>query len=111
VTFLVLAPEHPLTQKLAKGTPQEKQVEEFLKQIKSLPVEERRRVKEKEGVFLGRYARHPLTGDLIPVWTANYVLAEYGTGAIMAVPAHDERDYEFAVKYGLPIRQVIVPEE
>ena len=74
-------------------------------------MEERRRVKEKEGVFTGRYAVHPLTGDLIPIWTANYVLAEYGTGAIMAVPAHDERDYEFAVKYGLPIREVIKPRE
>jgi leucyl-tRNA synthetase len=104
VTFLVLAPEHQLTLKLAEGTPQEEKVKEFVERIKRMPVEERRRVKEKEGVFTGRYAIHPLTGDLIPIWTANYVLAEYGTGAIMAVPAHDERDYEFAQKYGLPIK-------
>jgi len=110
VTFLVLAPEHPLTVKLAEGTPQEEKVKGFVERIKRMPVEERRRgIKEKEGVFVGRYAEHPLTGDLIPVWTANYVLAEYGTGAIMAVPAHDERDYEFATKYGLPIKVVIEP--
>ena len=111
VTFIVLAPEHELTLELAKGTPQEEKVKEFVNRIKAMPVEERRRVKEKEGTFVGRYAIHPLTGDLIPIWTANYVLAEYGTGAIMAVPAHDERDYEFATKYGLPIRQVIKPKE
>ena len=74
-----------------------------------MPVEERRKVKEKEGVFIGRYAIHPLTEELIPIWTANYVLYEYGTGAIMAVPAHDERDYEFAIKYGLPIKTVVIP--
>jgi len=111
VTFLVLAPEHELTLKLAEGTPQEEKVKQFVEKIKTMPVEERRKVKEKEGVFVGRYAEHPLTGELVPVWTANYVLVEYGTGAIMAVPAHDERDHEFATKYGLPIRQVIVPPE
>jgi leucyl-tRNA synthetase len=109
VSFLVLAPEHPLTLELAKGTPMEQQVKNFIEKIKKMPVEERRKVKEKEGVFIGRYAIHPLTEELIPIWTANYVLYEYGTGAIMAVPAHDERDYEFAIKYGLPIKTVVIP--
>src|SRR5205807_1216069 len=64
---------------------------------------------EKHGVFTGRYAKNPFNGEALPVWAANYILMEYGTGAIMAVPAHDERDHEFAVKFGLPVTTVVVP--
>ncbi len=104
-TFVVLAPEHPLTLKLAKNP----EVKAFVERMKQKSTRERGIEEEKEGVFLGVYAVNPATGEKIPVWTANYVLYEYGTGAIMCVPAHDQRDYEFAVKYGLPIRQVIKP--
>ena len=65
---------------------------------------------EKEGVFTGRYAINPFSGERIPIWVGNFVLMGYGTGAIMAVPAHDQRDFEFARKYGLPVRVVIQPE-
>ncbi len=68
-----------------------------------------RETKEKDGVFTGRYAVNPVNGQAIPIWVADYVLMEYGTGAIMAVPAHDERDHAFAEKYGLEIRQVVAP--
>src|SRR4029453_3204716 len=68
-----------------------------------------REKKEKDGVFTGRYAINPVNGEEIPIWVADYVLMGYGTGAIMAVPAHDERDYDFAVKYGLPITTVVKP--
>ena len=110
VTFMVLAPEHPLVEKLAEGTPFEKEVKEFVKRakIQSLLLRSSDTF-EKEGVFLGVYCRNPLNGDLVPVWSANFVLMEYGTGAIMAVPAHDQRDFEFAKKYGLPIKVVITP--
>ena len=104
-TFVVLAPEHPLTLKLAKSP----EVKAFVERMKQKSTRERVIEEEKEGVFLGVYAVNPATGEKIPVWTANYVLYEYGTGAIMCVPAHDQRDYEFAIKYGLPIKQVIKP--
>ena len=104
-TFVVLAPEHPLTLKLAKSP----EVKAFVERMKQKSTRERGIEEEKEGVFLGVYAVNPATGEKIPVWTANYVLYEYGTGAIMCVPAHDQRDYEFAIKYGLPIKQVIKP--
>jgi len=110
VTFMVLAPEHPLVEKLAEGTPFEKEVKEFVKRAKKQSLLLRSSdTFEKEGVFLGVYCRNPLNGDLVPVWSANFVLMEYGTGAIMAVPAHDQRDFEFAKKYGLPIKVVITP--
>ena len=104
-TFVVLAPEHPLTLKLAKSP----EVKAFVERMKQKSTRERGIEEEKEGVFLGVYAVNPANGEKIPVWTANYVLYEYGTGAIMCVPAHDQRDYEFAIKYGLPIKQVIKP--
>jgi len=104
-TIVVLAPEHPLTLKLAKSP----EVKAFVERMKQKSTRERGIEEEKEGVFLGVYAVNPATGEKIPVWTANYVLYEYGTGAIMCVPAHDQRDYEFAIKYGLPIKQVIKP--
>ncbi len=108
-TFLALAPEHPLTLELAKKGTNYQAVAEFVDKIKSMSTRERGTLAEKEGVFLGVYAKNPANGELIPVWTVNYVLYEYGTGAIMAVPAHDQRDMEFAKKYNLPIRVVIKP--
>lgn len=111
VTYIVLAPEHPLTLELSKGTEQEEAVKAFIEKMKR--TEKRKRTTgdlEKEGVFLGVHAIHPLTGEKIPVYTANFVLMDYGTGAVMSVPAHDQRDFEFAKKYGLPIKVVITPE-
>ncbi|MFN3871217.1 MAG: leucine--tRNA ligase [Aquificaceae bacterium] len=106
-TFVVLAPEHPLTLKLAKNP----QVKPFVEGMRQKSTRERGMEEEKEGLFLGVYATNPATGEKIPVWTANYVLYEYGTGAIMCVPAHDQRDYDFALKYNLPIKPVIKPYE
>lgn len=98
-TFLVLAPEHPLTLTLAKRGGRLKEVEEFVNKMKHMSSRERGTQEEKEGIFLGVYAKNPANGEMIPVWTANYVLYEYGTGAIMCVPAHDQRDYEFAHRF------------
>ncbi|MDW8294850.1 MAG: leucine--tRNA ligase [Aquificaceae bacterium] len=109
-TFVVLAPEHPLTLELAKRGGMFEKVKEFVDRMKQKSTRERGTEEEKEGIFLGVYATNPATGERIPVWSANYVLYEYGTGAIMCVPAHDQRDYDFAVKYGLPVRYVIKPE-
>ncbi len=109
VTFMALAPEHPLAVELAKGTEQEEEVLQFINKYTTMSTRERNIVDEKEGVFTGRYAIHPITGEKIPIYLANYILWGYGTGAIMAVPAHDERDHEFAKKYGLPIKPVIKP--
>ncbi|MCX8002458.1 MAG: leucine--tRNA ligase [Anoxybacillus mongoliensis] len=106
-TYAVLAPEHPLVEKIT--TPEQKEaVEAYLKQIQSKSDLERTDLaKEKTGVFTGAYAINPATGEKLPIWIADYVLMSYGTGAIMAVPAHDERDYEFAKKFNLPIKQVV----
>ncbi|RMD46415.1 MAG: leucine--tRNA ligase [Aquificota bacterium] len=109
VTFMALAPEHPLAIELAKGTEQEEDVEAFVNKYLTMSTRERNIVDEKEGVFTGRYAINPMTGEKVPIWIANYILWGYGTGAIMAVPAHDERDHEFAKKYGIPIKPVIKP--
>lgn len=111
-TFMCLAPEHPLVIKLSKGTDQEKNVLEFIEKI-SL---QDRSVKamegyEKEGVFTGAWCINPLTGRRMPVYTANFALMEYGTGAVMSVPAHDQRDFDFAKKYGLDIVIVVKPPE
>jgi leucyl-tRNA synthetase len=110
-TFMVLAPEHPLVKKLARGTSQEKAVDEFVEKI-SLQDRSVRSIEdyEKEGVFTGAYCVNPLTGKRIPVYTANFALMEYGTGAVMSVPAHDQRDFDFAKKYGLDIVVVVNPE-
>ncbi|MEQ8199944.1 MAG: leucine--tRNA ligase [Syntrophomonadaceae bacterium] len=108
ITYMVLAPEHPLVEKISQGSPQEEQVKEFVQRIQFLSEVERTSTEiEKEGVFTGAYAINPMNGDRIPIWIANYVLMDYGTGAIMAVPAHDQRDFEFARKYGLPVKVVI----
>jgi leucyl-tRNA synthetase len=107
-TYMVLAPEHPLVPELATGGPYEEDVRRFIANMKNQSEEERTGA-EKLGVPTGAYAVNPLNGERIPVWVANYVLMSYGTGAIMAVPAHDERDLEFARKYNLPVRVVISP--
>jgi len=110
-TFLVLAPEHPLTLELAAKGGNLNKVKEFVKKVRSQSTKDRATSQKKEGVFLGVYAKNPANGRKIPVWTANYVLYEYGTGAIMAVPAHDQRDWEFAREYGIEIVPVILPDE
>ncbi len=108
VTYMVLAPEHPLVSVIAKGTPQEETVKAFINEVKFISDVDRSSADlEKTGVFTGAYAINPMNGEKVPIWIANYVLMDYGTGAIMAVPAHDQRDFEFARKYNLPIRQVI----
>jgi leucyl-tRNA synthetase len=106
VTFLVLAPEHPLLDKIVT-VEYKNQVNEYQEQTKSKSDLDRQQSKEKTGVFTGAYAIHPMTEEPIPIWIADYVLASYGTGAVMAVPAHDERDREFAKEFGLPIKQVV----
>jgi len=111
-TFMVLAPEHPLVAKLSLGTKQEIVVGEFIKKVKQEDkVTRTSETGEKKGVFTGAYAVNPLTGEDIPVWSANFVLMDYGTGAVMSVPAHDQRDLDFARKYDLPVRMVIQPTE
>jgi leucyl-tRNA synthetase len=110
--FMVLAPEHPLTLKLSRGTEQESAIDAFVKKVNLQDTIARTsETGEKEGVFTGAYATNPLTGESIPVWTANFVLMDYGTGAIMSVPAHDQRDLDFARKYNLPVRVVIQPKD
>ncbi|HWR40026.1 MAG TPA: leucine--tRNA ligase [Patescibacteria group bacterium] len=110
VTYVVLAPEHPLVEKLIAGKPQEAQVRGFVDRIRNLSEISRTSTDtEKEGMFTGAYAVHPFTGAKVPVWVANYVLVEYGTGAVMGVPAHDERDWLFASKYSLEKRVVVQP--
>ncbi|HXM37612.1 MAG TPA: leucine--tRNA ligase [Gemmatimonadales bacterium] len=106
-TYLVLAPEHPLVDELT-AVEQRAAVKAYQREVQAKDVVSRRvGDKTKTGVFLGSYARNPATGESIPIWTADYVLMEYGTGAIMAVPAHDKRDFEFATQFKLPIRQVV----
>lgn len=105
-TFLVLAPEHELVASIT-AKDQKDDVEEYVTSSTTKTEVERQEAKEKTGVFTGSYAINPVNNEKIPIWIADYVLTGYGTGAIMAVPAHDERDYEFANKYDLPIREVI----
>jgi leucyl-tRNA synthetase len=106
-TYAVLAPEHPLTLKIATDE-QKKAVEEYIDYAAhASEIDRLSTTREKTGVFTGAYAINPVNGRRIPVYAADYVLATYGTGAVMAVPAHDERDFEFATKYGLPIERVV----
>jgi len=109
-TFMTFAPEHPRVLELIAGTEYEKKVRKFINRVVIEDKFTRTGVdREKEGMFIGRYAINPMNGGEIPIYVANFVLMEYGTGAIMAVPAHDQRDFEFAKKYHIPIKQVIVP--
>ena len=108
---IILAPTHPLVQKLIVGWPQQKDSEAKLARMRQSSVKaEDVATAEKEGFFTGRYAINPFNQEKLPIWVGNFVLMEYGTGAIMAVPAHDARDFEFCRKYGLPIRVVVQPE-
>ena len=108
VTFFLLAPEHPLVDELTRGTYHEQEVAKFRERLRGVSTIERTAMEaEKDGVFTGAYAVNSVNGEEVPIWTANFVLMEYGTGAVMAVPAHDQRDFEFAKKYDLPIRIVI----
>jgi leucyl-tRNA synthetase len=108
-TFFVLAPEHPLVDGLIRGgIEHEAAVREYVRHAAARSEVERAE-KEKDGVFTGVYVLNPVNDERIPIWVADYVLMSYGTGAIMAVPAHDERDHAFAEKYDLPIRTVVVP--
>ncbi|HPF31347.1 MAG TPA: leucine--tRNA ligase [Candidatus Saccharibacteria bacterium] len=108
-TFMVLAPEHPLVEKLATKDSKQLVTDYVKKSAQKSDVERMEDNREKTGVFTGSYAINPVNHEKIPIWIADYVLIGYGTGAIMAVPAHDERDYAFAKKFSLPIRQVIMP--
>ncbi|MFP4657184.1 MAG: leucine--tRNA ligase [Desulfonatronovibrionaceae bacterium] len=110
-TFMSLAPEHPLVKRLVPGSGQEAEVREFVSRVAAMDKHVRTdEGQEKEGVFTGRYCLNPVTGEKMPIYVANFVLMEYGTGAVMAVPAHDQRDLDFARKYNLPVRKVISPE-
>ncbi len=112
VTFMVLAPEHPLALTLSTGTEQEEAVRAFVEKAKSQDRSFRAELAgTKDGVFTGRWATNPLTGQRAPIFVGNFVLMEYGTGAIMAVPAHDQRDFEFAKTYDLPIIITIMPKD
>ncbi len=111
-TFFVMAPEHPDVFKLAAGTEHEQAVHEYVNSVASESSEQRGDTeKPKTGVALGRTVTNPVNGEQIPMYVADYVLMEYGTGAIMAVPAHDQRDFDFAKAFELPIRQVVAPAE
>jgi leucyl-tRNA synthetase len=111
-TFGLLAPEHPLVRELVAGGPHEQEVMDYVHHATARSAAERADpAKEKTGVFTGLFATNPVNEDRLPLWVSDYVLMEYGTGAIMAVPAHDERDYEFAQRYDLPVKVVVVPED
>jgi leucyl-tRNA synthetase len=109
-TFMCLAPEHPLVLRLSEGTPQDSAVYAFVDRMSRQDRSSRTvETHEKEGVFIGAYCRNPLSGRRMPIYTANFALMEYGTGAVMSVPAHDQRDFDFAKKYGLEIVVVVKP--
>lgn len=111
VTFMAIAPESPLVSELVISE-QKAEVEDFLARVALEDRFKRTSLEaKKEGVFLGRYAVNPLTGERIPIYVANYILYEYGTGAIMAVPGHDQRDFDFAKEYGIDIKQVVRPKD
>jgi leucyl-tRNA synthetase len=110
-TFMVLAPEHPMVDALIAGRPDTAEHKEAIARLRAQ--DKRARLEgrvEKEGVFTGRFAANPFTGEKIPIWAGNFVLMGYGTGAIMSVPAHDQRDFEFARRYGIEVRVVIQPD-
>ncbi|MEE9199810.1 MAG: leucine--tRNA ligase [Candidatus Brocadiales bacterium] len=114
-TFMALAPEHPVIETfidaLAEGDPKRDEILEFVEKARNESIIERSAAgAPKEGIFTGHYVINPVNNDRVQLWIANYVLMEYGTGAVMSVPAHDQRDFEFARQYGLPVRVVIQPE-
>ena len=107
-TYMVLSPEHPLIEELISEVDNRDEIMSFVKRVKDKSIVKRAQADvEKEGIFSGRYVINSINNEKIPLWIANYVLMEYGTGAVMAVPTHDQRDFEFAKKYGLPMRVVI----
>jgi len=111
VTFMAISPEHPWANQLAKGTRYEKAVEAYVeKALKKSEIERTAAVGEKDGVFTGKYAINPFSGERVQIWVADYVLPFYGTGIVMGVPAHDERDFQFARRYDIPIKVVIQPD-
>ncbi len=111
-TFMSLSPEHPLVKKLIEGRPEAQEVRDFVHKVGAMnKIARTDEALEKEGVFTGAYCLNPFTGARMPVYLANFVLMDYGTGAVMAVPAHDQRDFEFARKYDLPLKVVIQPKD
>ena len=112
ITYLVLAAEHPKVKEWTRGTPVEQKINAFVDETRRMSTIERMTEgKDKNGMALGKFFINPFTGDRCPLWVADYVLYEYGTGAVMAVPAHDQRDFLFAKKYDLPIKVVIHPQD
>ncbi len=110
VSYVVVAPEHPLVDKLIEGKPNEAEIRRFVEDtIGQDDIVRTSEETEKVGMFTGAYAVNPANGESVPIWVGNYVLMDYGTGAVNGVPAHDQRDFEFAKKYGLPIKVVITP--
>ncbi|MBU4492970.1 MAG: leucine--tRNA ligase [Nanoarchaeota archaeon] len=110
VTYFVIAPEHPIVEKLVNKTKCEQDVKKFIEEVKREELSERiDRTKDKKGMFIGRYVINPVNGDQCPIYIADYAVMEYGTGAVMAVPCHDQRDFEFAKKYNLSLKVVITP--
>ncbi len=108
VTFLTMAPEHPLVQDIIRGMPHEEEIQAFITKVRNMDrIERQSETLEKQGIATGAYVLHPLTGRKVPIWLGNFVIASYGTGAVMGVPAHDQRDFDFARKYGLAIEEVI----
>lgn len=111
VTFMSIAPEHPMIAELVKGTEHEERVMAAVRKMRAQSTSSRLTADvEKEGVFTGFHVTNPVNGDKVPLWVANFALMSYGTGAVMSVPAHDQRDFEFAKKYDIPIKIVISPE-
>jgi leucyl-tRNA synthetase len=108
-TFVSLAVEHPLVAELSRGTAQEAAVAAFVAKVRAQTPEER--AEGKDGVFIGAYGRNPFTGERLPIYAASFVLMAYGAGAVMAVPAHDQRDFEFARTHGIPLRVVVQPDD
>jgi leucyl-tRNA synthetase len=111
VTFFVFAPEHPMVEELADAGGTSAEVRTLLDRLQSTPLTNREQAESREGIALGVHAVNPVNGEKVPCYVAPYVLMEYGTGAVMGVPAHDQRDFEFARQHGLPIRVVIRPED
>ena len=109
VTFITIAPEHPKLKELIKDSPNREEIERYIEEALNKSDLERQAQKKKTGVSIGKYAIHPFTGERIPIYVGDYVLYNYGTGVVMGVPAHDQRDWEFAKAYNLPIKPVIKP--